>query len=290
MSLDFEREYGVNAGYVQGLYEEWKHDRSSVDESWRKLFERAEERAPAARPAASESRHATAVEEPPPAPAAAEPVAKAAQAPAEEEATLEPLSGIAGRIAANMAESLELPTATSVRTVPAKALVENRAILNEHLEVRALGKASFTHLVAFALVRALRDFPNLRAAFVERDGKAYRRVDAHVNLGLAIDVEARGARSLVVPSLKKAETLDFATFRDTYEDLVARARSGKLTAADYQGTNVTLTNPGGFGTEMSVPRLMKGQGLIVATGAIGVPPHLALASPAALALAAVGPV
>src|SRR6185503_15181549 len=99
-------------------------------------------------------------------------------------------------------------------------------------------------------------------------------------------VEARGARMLVVPSIKAAETLDFGAFRDAYEDLVTRARTGKLTAADYQGTNVTLTNPGGFGTEMSVPRLMKGQGLIVATGTIAVPPHLALASPTALAQAA----
>ena len=288
MSLDFEREYGVNAGYVQALFDEWKADASRVDESWRKLFERAEERGgrttPAQPEAAAESAQtATATE---PAPRAPERV-PAAEPPGRD---LEPLAGVAARIAVNMAESLELPTATSVRTIPAKALVENRAILNEHLEVRALGKASFTHLIAFALVRALARFPNLRAAYVEQGGKAYKRVDAHVNLGLAIDIDSPKGRTLVVPSIKAAETLDFAAFRAAYEDLVTRARAGKLQAGDYAGTNVTLTNPGGFGTEMSVPRLMKGQGLIVATGSIGVPAHLALASPAALAVAAVGPV
>ncbi|MSR62640.1 MAG: multifunctional oxoglutarate decarboxylase/oxoglutarate dehydrogenase thiamine pyrophosphate-binding subunit/dihydrolipoyllysine-residue succinyltransferase subunit [Planctomycetes bacterium] len=282
MSLDFEREYGVNAAYVQGLYEEWKVDASRVDESWRKLFERSEERSgrsserQEAAAAVTSTATATEPERTPPA------------EPAER--GLEPLVGLSGRIAVHMTESLEIPTATSVRTLPAKALVENRAILNEHLEVRAMGKASFTHLIAFALAKALAEFPSLRSAFVEQNGKPYRRSDAHVNLGIAIDLDTPRGRMLVVPSIKAADTLDFATFRATYEDLVVRARAGKLTTADYAGTNVTLTNPGGFGTEMSVPRLMKGQGLIVATGAIGVPPHLALASPAALAQAAVGPV
>ncbi len=300
MSLDFENEYGVNAGYVQALFEEWKTDVNRVDESWRRLFEHAEgrdaqgkaeedgERAdgPSEAVPEAEAALATAIQE---APRAADKAPVPSEA-VERDVKLEPLAGVAGRIALNMNESLEVPTATSVRTLPAKALVENRAILNEHLEVRALGKASFTHLIAFALVRALARFPSLRSAYVEQGGKPHRRTDAHVNLGIAIDVDSPKGRMLVVPSIKAAETLDFAQFRATYEDLVARARTGKLQAGDYAGTNVTLTNPGGFGTEMSVPRLMKGQGLIVATGSIGVPPHLALASPAALAQAAVGPV
>ncbi|MEQ1891305.1 MAG: multifunctional oxoglutarate decarboxylase/oxoglutarate dehydrogenase thiamine pyrophosphate-binding subunit/dihydrolipoyllysine-residue succinyltransferase subunit [Planctomycetota bacterium] len=286
MSLDFQREYGVNAGYVQALYEEWRNDAASVDESWRTLFEQGgRPEAPLAAEPAPRAATPVALETAPP-PAQPERVS----APLSDDATLEPLTGIAGKIAANMAESLEIPTATSVRTVPAKALVENRAILNEHLDVRALGKASFTHLVAYAIVKAVAELPNLHTAFVERDGKPFRRRDAHVNLGLAIDVESPKGRMLVVPCIKAADTLDFAQFRAVYEDLVARARTGKLAASDYQGVNVTLTNPGGFGTEMSVPRLMKGQGLIVATGSIGVPPHLALASPQALAQAAVGPV
>jgi 2-oxoglutarate dehydrogenase E1 component len=287
MSLDFQREYGVNAGYVQALFEEWREDPTRVDESWRALFERAAPGTARLQPGSA------------PAPSPQATAVLTSEAGVEEEPRtrlepgapgLEPLAGVAGRIAANMSESLEVPTATSVRTLPAKALVENRAILNEHLDLRALGKASFTHLVAFALTKALAEFPNLRAAFVEQGGKPHRRVDAHVNLGIAIDIDTPKGRTLVVPSIKAAETLDFAAFRAAYEDLVARARAGKLATADSAGTNVTLTNPGGFGTEMSVPRLMKGQGLIVATGSIGVPPHLALASPAALAQAAVGPV
>jgi 2-oxoglutarate decarboxylase len=294
MSLDFEREYGVNAGYVQALFEDWKQDKESVDESWRQLFERHGPGGDGATPstatrAAPEAHSATAVAPPPALPAGVAPKVPGGT-PEVSGATLEPIAGVSARIATNMAQSLELPTATSVRTLPAKALVENRAILNEHLEVRALGKASFTHLVAFALVRALKEVPALRSAYVEEDGKAFKRTDDHVNLGLAIDIDSPKGRLLVVPSIKKAETLDFASFRDAYEDLVARGRTGKLTAADYAGTNVTLTNPGGFGTEMSVPRLMKGQGLIVATGGIGVPPHLAQASTEALAHAAVGPV
>ncbi len=295
MTLDFEREYGVNAGYVQALFEEWKQDATRVDESWQELFERAEGRggsAAAEGASGEENERSVAVEEPPPAlrrARAAVPRAEPA-ASADDEAELEPLAGISARIAAHMAESLELPTATTVRTIPAKALVENRAVLNEHMEVRALGKASFTHLVAFALVRALAERPAMRSSFVEKEGRAWKRTAQHVNLGLAIDLEGPRGRLLVVPCIKAAETLDFAAFRGAYEELVARARAGKLQPADYQGTNVTLTNPGGFGTEMSVPRLMKGQGLIVATGSIGVPPHVALAAPATLALAAVGPV
>ncbi len=303
MALDFEREYGVNAGYVQALFEEWKQDRSSVDESWQRLFERTERgdgRAGREARTAGAGQDMQEVEAPPrvtrdssapvASPVSAASAAPPAARPAGDEAELVPLSGIAARIAANMAESLELPTATTVRTIPAKALVENRAVLNEHLELRALGKASFTHLIAFGLVRALSEAPAMRSSFVEQDGRAWKRVDAHVNLGLAIDVEGPRGRQLLVPCIKSAETLDFAAFRAAYEDLVARGRNGKLQPADYQGTNVTLTNPGGFGTEMSVPRLMKGQGLIVATGSIGVPPHVALAAPATLALAAVGPV
>src|SRR5262245_50560383 len=183
MPPDFERDFGVNAAYVQGLYEEWKQDAARVDESWRKIFERGEERSErsAARQEAATAT-ATATEAPPRTP---EPAA-AAEAP---ESGLEPLTGISARIAVNMEESLEIPTATSVRTIPAKALVENRAVLNEHLEVRALGKASFTHLIAYALAKALAEFPSLRSAFVEQGGKPFKRTDAHVNLGIAIDVE-----------------------------------------------------------------------------------------------------
>ncbi len=280
--IDFERDFGVNAGYVQSLYEEWNRDPASVEESWRGLFERLRGRAEAR---SGDGAGGVKVLAPP----------KAAPPKAETQASgdageLEPLTGIGGRIAENMQQSLEVPTATSVRTIPAKLIDENRRILNEHLSVRAYAKASFTHLIAFALVRALREMPRVQAAHEERDGKRFRRVPAHVNLGLAIDLAAGEGRSLVVPCIQRAEELSFASFHSTYEDLVHRARAGKLSAADFQGTTVTLTNPGGFGTTLSVPRLMKGQGLIIATGSIGVPPELAGLSLAALAALALGPV
>ena len=300
MNLDFEKEYGVNAGYVQALFETWKSDSGSVDESWRRIFERAEGGAPvpseveqAATPAPLPLRTGQAEGAGAPAVSTASkaPATAPAKAPAsDEDAEYELLSGVSGRIATNMTESLELPVATSVRTIPAKVLTENRRILNEHMQVRSLGKASFTHIIAFAMARALREMPRMVASFVERDGRPHRRVPQHVNFGLAIDVPGPKGRMLVVPSIKAAETMDFRRFHAAYEDVVKRGREGKLGQADYAGTNVTLTNPGGFGTEMSVPRLMKGQGLIIATGSIGVPPQLAGASAASLAEVAVGPV
>jgi 2-oxoglutarate dehydrogenase E1 component len=285
MPLDFEQEYGVNAGYVEALFEDWKEDASSVDEAWREIFERATGE-PGGQPPAAPSPE-------PPLPTPEErSAARAAPARTEEDGELELLAGVGARIAANMEASLEIPTATSVRTIPCKVLLENRRILNEHMGLRAYGKASFTHLVAFALARTLGEMPRMIASYVTRDDRGHRKIPNAVNLGLAIDVpDARGGgRMLVVPSIKDAASLGFREFHAAYEDLVRRGREGKLDASDYAGTNVTLTNPGGFGTEMSVPRLMKGQGLIVATGTIGVPPQVAAASAAALAELAVGPV
>ena len=281
--IDFEQEFGVNAGYVQSLYELWNLDSEQVEQSWRTLFERLDLKSPAPAPSSPPAASEATV-----APRAASEVASAASEIEEDE--LEPLIGIGGRIVDNMERSLELPTATSVRTLPAKLLEENRRILNEHLSLRAFSKASFTHLVAFAIIRAVAEMPRVQAAFVEVGGKKHRRIPRHVNLGLAIDVPGRDGRSLVVPCIKAAETLSFRQFHQAYEDLVQRGRGGMLTAEDFKGTTVTLTNPGGFGTSLSVPRLMQGQGLIVATGSIGVPPELAGMSAAALAGLALGPV
>lgn len=286
MSLDFEKEYGVNAGYVQALFENWQGEPSSVDASWRELFERSQGN-PSPKPAAE-------APSPQSTPEAKEPVAakEKPKAATDESAELELLTGVAGRIAKNMTASLELPTATSARSLPAKVLTENYRVLNEHLQLRAFGKASFTQLIAFALSRALGRMPRMIASFVELDGRAHRRLPKHVNLGLAIDAPGPGGkgRMLVVPSIKRAESLNFLEFLTAFNDIVQRGREGQLEADDYQGTNVTLTNPGGFGTEMSVPRLMKGQGLIVATGSIAVPPMVASASAASLAEVAIGPV
>ena len=178
-----------------------------------------------------------------------------------------------------MNESRSIPTATSFRTVPVDMLDGRRKAL------KAAGKKlSFTHLIAWAIVQAARDMPVMGHAFAEQDGKPQRVAPGTVSLGLAVDVERKdGTRSLVVPVLRDASELRFADFVARYDELVAGARDNKLQPDAYQGANITLTNPGGIGTVASVPRLMPGQGTIVATGAIGYPPGLTAVDPAKLA-------
>jgi 2-oxoglutarate dehydrogenase E1 component len=230
----------------------------------------------------------------PSAPAAASPSAepkpKAALVPAGD-AAVSPLRGSAARVVTNMEASLAVPTATSVRTVPAKLLIDNRIVINNHLRRSRGGKVSFTHLIGFALVRAVAAVPAINAGFVEVDGKPALAQPAHVNLGLAIDLEKPdGSRSLVVPSIKKADTLDFGTFWQAYEDIVRRARNNKLTPDDFAGTTISITNPGTIGTVHSVPRLMVGQGAIIGVGAMEYPAEYQGASPETLANMAVSKV
>lgn len=187
-------------------------------------------------------------------------------------ATTTPLRGAANAIAKNMTSSLTLPTATSVRAVPAKLLADNRIVINNHLKRTRGGKLSFTHLIGYALVRALADFPNLNRHFVETDGKASVATPEHVNLGLAMDMAGKdGSRTLIVVSIKGCENLSFAQFWQSYEGMVRKAREGKLTAEDFSGTTISLTNPGTLGTNHSVPRLTVGQGAIVGVGAMEYP-------------------
>ena len=284
MAIDFEQEYGVNAGYVQELFDGWRSDPAGVEESWRKIFERrSSEGASGTVPPGGASGASSS--------GSAGTAAVVPEGPdLSDDPEMELLVGVAGKIATNMEASLSLPVATSVRNMPAKVLGENRSIINEHMLVRAIGKSSYTHVFAFALARALGEMPRVQASYVESGGKRYRHVPEHVNLGIAIDVPGPKGRMLVVPSIKAAETLDFAEFYGAFQDLVDRGRVGKLTSADFAGTTCTLTNPGGFGTAMSVPRLMPGQGVIIATGSIGIPPELAGMSKGALAENAIGPV
>jgi multifunctional 2-oxoglutarate metabolism enzyme len=186
--------------------------------------------------------------------------------------TRTPLRGAAASVVKNMNASLTVPTATSVRAVPAKLLVDNRIVINNHLARARGGKVSFTHLIGYALVRALDDFPNMNSAFAEVDGKPVLVRPEHVNFGLAIDLpKADGSRSLVVASIKGAEQMDFAAFWGAYEDIIRRARGGKLTLEDFSGTTISLTNPGTLGTNHSVPRLTAGQGAIIGVGAMEYP-------------------
>jgi 2-oxoglutarate decarboxylase len=198
----------------------------------------------------------------------------AEQSEAKDEPTYTVLRGAPARTVANMDASLAVPTATSVRSVPVKLLWDNRTVINNHLARARGGKVSFTHLIGYALVKALRATPEMNVGFDVVDGKPNLVEPAHINLGLAIDLQKPdGARQLVVPSIKAAEKMDFAAFWTAYEDVVRRARDNKLTVADYQGTTISLTNPGGIGTNHSVPRLMKGQGAIIGVGAMEYPPE-----------------
>ncbi|UNO39960.1 multifunctional oxoglutarate decarboxylase/oxoglutarate dehydrogenase thiamine pyrophosphate-binding subunit/dihydrolipoyllysine-residue succinyltransferase subunit [Streptomyces sp. MST-110588] len=203
-------------------------------------------------------------------PAAKKDDVKADEAPAGPE--LVTLRGPSAAVAKNMNASLELPTATSVRAVPVKLLFDNRIVINNHLKRARGGKVSFTHLIGYAMVQALKAMPSMNYSFTEKDGKPTLVKPEHVNLGLAIDlVKPNGDRQLVVAAIKKAETLSFFEFWQAYEDIVRRARNNKLTMEDFTGVTASLTNPGGIGTVHSVPRLMPGQGLIIGVGAMDYP-------------------
>ncbi|WP_345650121.1 multifunctional oxoglutarate decarboxylase/oxoglutarate dehydrogenase thiamine pyrophosphate-binding subunit/dihydrolipoyllysine-residue succinyltransferase subunit, partial [Streptomyces tremellae] len=203
-------------------------------------------------------------------PAAAPKAAAATEAEAGPEYVT--LRGPSAAVAKNMAASLELPTATSVRAVPVKLLFDNRIVINNHLKRARGGKISFTHLIGYAMVQAIKAMPSMNHSFAEKDGKPTLVKPEHVNLGLAIDlVKPNGDRQLVVAGIKKAETLGFFEFWQAYEDIVRRARNGKLTMDDFSGVTVSLTNPGGIGTVHSVPRLMPGQSVILGVGAMEYP-------------------
>jgi len=219
------------------------------------------------------------------APYADVPVARSANAlPAEAADEPTKLRGPAARVVTNMEASLQVPTATSVRAVPAKLLVDNRIVINNHLARTRGGKISFTHLIGFALIEAVGEMPSMNASYTQVDGKPGILNPAHVNLGIAIDLpKPDGSRQLVVPAIKGTESMDFAQFWNAYEDVVRRARGNKLTVDDYSGVTISLTNPGGIGTVHSVPRLMSGQGTIVGVGAMDYPAEFAGASEEQLA-------
>jgi 2-oxoglutarate decarboxylase len=201
----------------------------------------------------------------------------AATAPAQGEA--KQLRGAAAMLANAMDESRKVPTATSFRTIAVDVLDAKRKAINSVLKERGL-KVSFTHLVAWAIVQATKDFPVMVRIFAEENGKPHAIDGSPINLGIAVDVEKKdGSHSLMVPAIKNAGELDFSGFHSHYEELIAKTRENKLSADDFQGTNISLTNPGGIGTMASVPRLLSGQSAIIATGSIAYPPEWKHASP-----------
>jgi 2-oxoglutarate decarboxylase len=293
-------EFGANEWLVDELYERYLVDKNQVDESWWPVLESyhqtannraagapADAAAPAAPVQASEPAPITApipivggqrtarttsiAPKPVPVPAEA-PITTPQPVAAEAQDVVTPLRGMSKSLAANMATSLTVPTATSVRTIPAKLLIDNRIVMNNHMRRSRGGKVSFTHLIGWALINALKMFPSQNVYYNEIDGKASVIAPAHVGLGIAIDLpKPDGTRSLMVPAIKRADTMSFGEYLSAYEDLVTRARNNKLTADDFAGATVSLTNPGGIGTVHSVPRLMKGQGCIIGAGALDYP-------------------
>jgi 2-oxoglutarate dehydrogenase E1 component len=310
-------DFGGNYVFALDLLAQYRQDRKSVDASWRAYFDKAlgvpseaesmpvevharqegitqpmaaavivdMARKAEPRPTAPGSGLQTLARQDVPAVAAGErskAVARVSILPGD---VLQPIRGGAVRIVENMEASLQIPTATSARTIPVRTLEENRRVLNRHREAAGQGKVSFTHLVAWAILRALDTFPRMNDAYAEVDGQPHRIQRDQVRLGIAVDVQKKdGSRTLLVPNIKDAQKLTFAEFLKAFDDLVARSRKGTISPDDFMGTTVSLTNPGTVGTTSSAPRLMPGQGFIIATGALDYPAEYKSMAPRTLGL------
>ena len=273
-------EFGANATYVEGLLERFRSNPDLVDDSWRAYFSEllgdgAQQTSGNGLRSGTVSSTAETAAAPAPSRPAAPPASETRPVSTPTiaaDAEVSVIRGPALKIVENMETSLSVPTATSERRIPVKLLDENRRIINKHLAENDRGKASYTHLIAWAILRALDDFPQLNDGFAEVDGTPSRVKRSSINLGVAVDlVKKDGTRSLLVPNIKNANSLTFSQFLAAYDDVVKRARDGKLQISDFQGTTISLTNPGTLGTVASVPRLMVGQSVIIATGAIEYP-------------------
>ncbi|MFI7443747.1 multifunctional oxoglutarate decarboxylase/oxoglutarate dehydrogenase thiamine pyrophosphate-binding subunit/dihydrolipoyllysine-residue succinyltransferase subunit [Nonomuraea indica] len=301
--------FGQNEWLVDELYQKYLQDPESVDKAWWNFFaDYNPDYGPGRTPAKEAANGTMTAPSPaaaapkagrPPAPAAAPAAAADGQAakpkqpaaPVPKGAEEVKLRGAAARTAANMDLSLSVPTATSVRAIPAKLLIDNRIVINNHLKRGRGGKVSFTHLIGFAIVKALKAMPEMNYSYTEVDGKPTLIKPEHVGFGLAIDVQkSNGERQLLVPSIKGAEQMDFRQFWMAYEEVVRKARGGKLGVDDFAGTTISLTNPGTIGTVHSVPRLMPGQGTIIGVGAMEYPAEYQGASPDTLSRLAVSKV
>ena len=323
----FGGSFGSNEWLVDEMYERYLADPNSVEENWREFFSGyvpgaalpangAPKSAPGTPPVPKRQQSAPVAPAPvsPPVPTpqvaevvtpqpavrpATQPIPTPAQAVAKptpqvavpNAARVEPLRGVANRVVQSMEASLTVPTATSVRAIPAKLMIDNRTVINNHLKRARGGKVSFTHLIGYAMIKALREVPEMNAFFTELDGKPAIGHPDHINLGIAIDLAKEdGSRQLLVPSIKGCEALDFGQFWAEYEALVKKARKGSLTVEDFAGTTVSLTNPGTIGTVHSVPRLVQGQGLILGVGAMDYPAEFQGASEETIAELAISKV
>ena len=301
------------------MYELFLKNPDSVDQSWREYFQGSNgnsrngnagingssiqmQKVPSAPPVPKRQQEQApvvtttpVVQAPPPqpinsvAPVAASKPTQTFVAPSDSQ--VEPLRGVANRVVQSMEASLSIPTATSVRGIPAKLMIDNRTVINNHLKRARGGKVSFTHIIGYAMIKALRELSDMNVFYTEVDGKSAIGRPAHINLGIAIDLAKEdGSRQLLVPSIKGCESLDFGGFWSEYESIVKKARKGALAVEDFAGTTCSLTNPGTIGTVHSVPRLMQGQGLILGVGAMDYPAEFQGASEATLANLAISKV
>jgi 2-oxoglutarate dehydrogenase E1 component len=315
---DVLAEFGPNEWIVEDMYQRYLTDPTSVDPAWHDFFadykpgdsrtggsplatapapapaqpaqqaKPAQQAPPTPQTAQADGRAAAPAKAAPARPAPeARPAAKPAAAPSVGGEVV-PLRGVGARIAANMDSSLSVPTATSVRAVPSKLIADNRIVINNHLARGRGGKVSFTHIIGYAMVKALKDHPEMNNSYQVIDGKPAVVRPNHVNLGIAIDTKRPdGSRMLVVPSVKGTEQMDFREFWQAYEEIIRRARRNELTLEDHAGATISLTNPGTIGTVHSVPRLMQGQGTIIGVGAMEYPAEFAGMSDEMLAANAV---
>jgi len=287
-TADRQQDFGANSWLVEEMYEQYTADPTSVSDAWREFFSdyrsimSTGNGVPAASVASAPGTSASTGSDgaaTPAAPAvtngASANGAKTAPAPAVvPSVTPEPIRGVGATIVTNMERSLTVPTATSFRNVPARLLEVNRKVINDYRSRHGLSKVSFTHLIAYAIVRSIADaVPNMNNSFVpDANGKPQVARNPHVNIGLAVDMEKPdGSRSLVVPVLRAVDAMSFAEFLVAYDDIIRKVKANKLTVDDYQGATISLTNVGMIGTVQSVPRLMPGQGVIVGVGAIDYP-------------------
>lgn len=274
---DRTQDFGANSWLVEEMYEQFRFDPASVSEAWREFFSDYRSVADGAQNVVTPAPASAPVASPAPQSAPATPATPASSpvaVPVPADVTPEPIRGVGAAIVTNMEKSLSVPTATSFRNVPARLLEVNRKQINDYRSRHGLTKVSFTHIIAYAIVRAIADaVPNMRNAYtVDADGKPQLIRNPHVNVGLAVDVDkGDGSRNLVVPVLRDADTLSFAGFLVAYDEIIRKVKNNKLTIADFQGANVSITNPGTIGTVQSVPRLMPGQGVIVGVGSIDYP-------------------
>ncbi|GAB2508114.1 2-oxoglutarate dehydrogenase E1/E2 component [Corynebacterium atrinae] len=305
--------FGPNEWLVDEMFQQFQKDPKSVDKEWRELFEKngapstasttsgkaaaaKDDKVAAPKRETLVTEQAKKAQEVTKKATAARPAKKAQVSPLDRaetsvlpEAGTKPLKGLFKAIAKNMDESLEVPTATSVRDMPVKLMFENRAMVNDHLKRTRGGKISFTHIIGYAMVKAIMAHPGMNVSYSAADGKPSVVTPEHINIGLAIDLPQKdGSRALVVAAIKETENMNFDEFLEAYEDIVSRSRVGKLTMDDYSGVTVSLTNPGGIGTRHSVPRLTKGQGTIIGVGSMDYPAEFAGASEDRLAELGVG--